>query len=153
MKSYRLSKIFINAITYIILTAFALVMLFPFLYMFSTSLKTPNDTFNYPPRFFPREQSTIELDGYDELLPLYFVLVDGEKKEYALVQNGVPAGVFADPNDLEVAYAVPLDFVKPAEGGGEVQLQDGTMQEIMDVPVGGDFATDSDESNNFRTIC
>ncbi|PKO10476.1 MAG: hypothetical protein CVU40_05075 [Chloroflexi bacterium HGW-Chloroflexi-2] len=137
MNSFRLSKILVNTITYIILTAFALVMLFPFLYMFATSLKTPNDTFTYPPRFFPREQSTIELDGYDEPLPLYFVLANGEKKEYALVQSGIPAGVYADPNDLETAFAVPLAFVKPAIGGGEVTLPDGTVQELMDVPVEG----------------
>jgi len=127
MNSFRLSKILVNTITYIILTAFALVMLFPFLYMFATSLKTPNDTFTYPPRLFPREQSTIELDGYDEPSPLYYVLANGEKKEYALVQSGVPAGVYADPNDLETAYAVPLAFVKPAIGGGEVTLPDAAV--------------------------
>ena len=137
MKSFRLSKILFNTITYIILTVFALVMLFPFLYMFATSLKTPNDTFTYPPRLFPREQSTIELDGYDEPLPLFLVLENGEKKEYALAQSGIPAGVYADPNDLETAYAVPLTFVKPTIGGGEVTLPDGTVQELMDVPVEG----------------
>ena len=137
MKSFRLSKILVNTITYIILTAFALVMLFPFLYMFATSLKTPNDTFTYPPRLFPREQSTIEIEGYDEPLPLFQVLANGDKKEYALVQSVIPSGVYADPNDLETAYAVPLELVKPAIGAAEVTLPDGTKQQLMDVPVEG----------------
>lgn len=137
MKSFHLSKILTNAAAYIVLTVFALVMLFPFLYMFATSLKTPDDTFNYPPRFFPREPSSITLAGYSEPLPLYYVTVNGEKREYALAQSGVPAGVYADPTDLEMTYAAPLDRVQPNASGKQVTLPDGSVQPLMDVPVSG----------------
>lgn len=137
MRSFRLSQIISNAGAYLILSVFALVMLFPFLYMFATSLKTPDDTFNYPPRFFPREQATIDMAGYDEPVPLYFVKIDNEKKEYALIQTGVPAGVFANPSDLDTTYAVPLDKAQPSAAGGEITLPDGTNQPIFDVTVNG----------------
>ncbi len=106
MKSFRLSKILFNTAAYLVLSVFALVMLFPFLYMFSTSLKTPNDTFNYPPRFFPRENEPLNLTDMTSHY-LFFVLENGEKKEYALAQTGIPAGVFADPTDLETHMQFP----------------------------------------------
>lgn len=137
MKSFRLSKLLTNAAAYLVLTAFALVMLFPFLYMFATSLKTPDDTFNYPPRFFPSEPSSISLAGYAEPVPLYYVTVNGVQREYALVKTGVPAGVYADPADLETTYPAPLENVQPSASGEQVTLPDGTSQPLMDVPVQG----------------
>ncbi|MCS6772519.1 MAG: hypothetical protein NZ693_00175, partial [Thermoflexales bacterium] len=71
--SYRLIRLFRAAVVYVILTLFAGVMLFPFLVMVFTSLKTPADTFSYPPRLLPTEQVTVELAGYDRPLPLHYV--------------------------------------------------------------------------------
>ena len=34
----------------------------------------------------PRNATTIEVGGYDEPLPLYFVDVDGQRAEYALAK-------------------------------------------------------------------
>jgi multiple sugar transport system permease protein len=137
MKSFRLSRILSNTAAYLILSVFALAMLFPFLYMFSTSLKTPDDTFNYPPRFFPSENVTITMAGYEKPLDLYFIEVDGEKMEYALVQTGVPAGVFVDPTDFETTYTLPLEkaqFIDPVK---EAKLPDGTTQPLYTATVDG----------------
>jgi ABC-type glycerol-3-phosphate transport system permease component len=137
MKSYRLSRFLTNMTAYIILSVFALGMIFPFIYMFATSLKTPDDVFNYPPQLFPRKGATIDLAGYEVPLPLYYISINGERKEYALVQSGVPAGIFADPENLEVTYTVPLEKAQLAKAGGEVTLPDGSTAPLLDVPVDG----------------
>ena len=79
IQSYRLVRFLNNFFLYLILTFFALVMIFPFLYMLTTSFKTPADTFRYPPRMMPRNAVTIAVDGYGEPLPLYYVDVDGQR--------------------------------------------------------------------------
>ena len=42
-----------RVIIYLLLIAFGLFMLFPFIYMVSTSLKVSSDVFHYPPRLLP----------------------------------------------------------------------------------------------------
>ena len=123
-----------NALAYIVLSAFALLMLFPFLYMFATSLKTPDDTYNYPPRFFPREQSTVQVEGYPDPLPMYYVEKDGQRRAFALAQQTVPAGVYAPPDALDQTVAVPLDQAVP---NGQTAVVDGQEQPLLDVPVDG----------------
>ena len=110
MSSYRFGQILTNLAAYIVLTAFAFVMLFPFLFMFATSLKTPDDTYNYPPRLFPREQKTMIMSGLKDPAPMYFINVNGKKTAYALVQTGISAGVFADPKDTTKTFPYPLEL-------------------------------------------
>ena len=45
---------------YATLIGVALIMLFPFAFMVAGALKTPEDTFRYPPKFLPRSASDIE---------------------------------------------------------------------------------------------
>ena len=137
MKSFKLSRILTNIGAYIVLTFFALIMLFPFIFMVTTSLKTPDDTFNYPPRLLPREGVEISLDGYPNQVPLYLIEKDGTKSEFALVETGIPAGIFAEMDDLSSTYSVPLDLVKPSANGDQFTLPDGSVQSVMDVPVNG----------------
>ena len=66
----KVSKILI----YIILVLIAVVMLFPAVWMFSTSLKSDYEIYRFPPTFFPEE---ITLSHYREvlnttMLPLFF---------------------------------------------------------------------------------
>jgi multiple sugar transport system permease protein len=89
---------------YLILTFFALIMLFPFIFMLTTSLKTPDDTFNYPPRLLPREGVEISLDGYAEPVPLYVIEKDGVQSQFALVESGIPAGIYAEVDNLANTY-------------------------------------------------
>ena len=39
-----------RALAYIVLIGFAAAMIFPFVFMAATALKTPDDTFRYPPK-------------------------------------------------------------------------------------------------------
>ncbi|MDJ0753422.1 MAG: carbohydrate ABC transporter permease [Ardenticatenaceae bacterium] len=108
IKSYSFSQFLKNSAVYLILSVFAFFMLFPFLFMLATSFKTPKDTFNYPPRLLPRDAVTIELEGQEEPVPLYFVDYEGQQEEFALVQEGVRIGVFASPDNLDETFDRPI---------------------------------------------
>ena len=140
MKStFRIFKFLGNLAVYAILLAFAWIMLYPFIYMFTTSLKYQTDTFRYPPRLLPREQQTATIIGDDEPKPLYYVDVDGEKVPYALVETNIKVGVYADPQDPDVTYTIPLTDVRPA-GRAEAQqtiLFNGVQTPVWIVPVDG----------------
>lgn len=86
-----------NLIVYVVLTAVALIMLFPFIFMFTTSFKEPKDTFVYPPRLLPREGLTTPVDG--EELPLYAVEYQGQTEAFVLVESGIRIGTFIDPEN------------------------------------------------------
>jgi ABC-type glycerol-3-phosphate transport system permease component len=139
IQSYRLLRYLNNFLVYFVLTAFALVMLFPFFYMLATSLKTPADTFRYPPRMFPREAAFTEVDGYESPLPLYYVEVDGEREEFALVKTNIRVGTYAPPSDLNATVERFVADVTPT--GGEADQQtvnvNGKDEKLFDVTVDG----------------
>ncbi len=124
---------------YGILTFFALVMVFPFLYMLTTSLKTPADTFRYPPRMLPRDQLTIQVPGYDDPLPVYLLEVDGEKRQFALTQSNIKIGIYAPPDDLQATVERHLSEVAPTGGAMTQQSTtiDGEEYKLFDVNVDG----------------
>ena len=116
INSQRLQKYLGNTAVYIILTFFALVMLFPFLVMLFTSFKQVEDTFVFPPRLLPREPITMEIAGFDEPLPIYNVDVNGEQREYVLVERSVKVADYAAPDDLDTTYLRESDLVQPTGG-------------------------------------
>jgi multiple sugar transport system permease protein len=145
IQSYRLLRFLNNFLVYFVLTFFALVMIFPFLYMLATSFKTPADTFRYPPRMLPRDAQTISVDGFDEPLPLYFVDVDGQRVEYALAKSNIKVGTYAPANDLTATVERRLTEVSPTGGamnqqkvtvnGEEMKLFDVTKDDGSVVPM------------------
>jgi len=139
MKSYRFVRFLNNFGVYFVLTFFAFVMLFPFFYMLSTSFKIPADTFRYPPRMLPRDPVTIQVEGYDEPLPLYFVEVDGARKEYALAKSNIKVGIYAPADDQTNTVERFLTEVKPT--GGVMNQQkitvNGEEVKLFDVEVDG----------------
>lgn len=139
MKSYRFVRFLSNFGVYFVLTFFAFVMLFPFLYMLSTSFKIPADTFRYPPRMLPRDPVTIQVEGYEEPLPLYFVEVDGVSKEYALAKSNIKVGVYAPADDQTNTVERFISEVKPT--GGVMNQQKVTINgeevKLFDVEVNG----------------
>ncbi|MGL4650222.1 MAG: hypothetical protein ACRC1H_12510, partial [Caldilineaceae bacterium] len=144
MKSMRFGDILVNALAYIVLIGFALIMLFPFIYMLTTSFKTPADTFRYPPRLLPRDPVTIEVAGFEEPLPLFFVEVDGERKQFALEEENIRVGIFVDPNDPATEYVVRASEVRPT-GGAMNQATvtfEGEEVKLFDVPLDGTRAED-----------
>jgi len=106
---------------YLVLTLFAFVMIFPFLYMIMTSLKTTDDVFRYPPELLPLSSETITFN--DEQVALYTFVIDGE--EVQLVPSGekLPHFFFTTPELInaddkrssEIVVAIPREQV---EAGG-----------------------------------
>ncbi len=119
LQSYRLVRFLSNLVVYVVLTFFALVMIFPFIYMIATSLKIPSDTFRYPPRLLPRDPVSITLEGFKEPLPLYYVTVDGQKKEFALARSNIKIGQYVDPTNPALTAERRLTEVKPTGGAME----------------------------------
>ncbi len=139
MRSYHLGRLITNTLVYIILILFAFFMLFPFIYMFSTSLKYQKDTFRYPPRLMPMQGITTQVEGFDEPLPLFFVDYNGEERKFALTESGIKIGIYAEPNNLEVTYERPLTQVKPTGGvvNQAIVMVNGKEEKLFDVDVEG----------------
>lgn len=139
IQSYRLLRFLNNFVIYFVLTFFAVVMLFPFLYMLTTSFKIPSDTFRYPPRMLPRDPVEITVTGYDKPLPLYYVDVEGQQKEYALAKSNIKVGTYAPLGDLNATVERYLTEVKPTGGAMNPQsvTVNGKEEKLFDVEVDG----------------
>ncbi len=119
---------------YLILLAVAAIMLFPFVFMAATALKTPDDTFRYPPKVWPRTPAAAEVGG--EQVELFSVDVPGAGSQTVyLAESGVDAGLFAPPDDPERQLAWPLEL---ATATGATAMVDGEAVPIYSVRVGND---------------
>jgi len=138
-RSYKLARFLQNLAIYLILIFFALIMLFPFFYMLSTSFKLPADTFRYPPRMLPRDPMTTEVAGFDEALPLYYVDYEGAQREFALARSNIKVGQYAQADKLDVTYERWLSDVKPTGGAMDPQKVtiNGKEEKLYDVEVDG----------------
>lgn len=138
-KSYHLGTLIRNLAVYATLTFFALVMLFPFLYMLTTSFKTPADTFRYPPRMLPRDPASIEVAGFDRSLPLYYVTHNGQEREFALAQSNLRTGTFAPADNLQATVERLLTDVSPTggEGSQKTVIVNGKDEKLYDITLDG----------------
>jgi multiple sugar transport system permease protein len=125
-----------KVLVYAILSIFAAMMIFPFIFMFGTSLKTATDSFSFPPRVLPRDQLTTTFQG--EEVPLFVVSIDGADREVALVEDGIRSGLFALSDDPEDTIAWPLDLVEATGTTVEYEIE-GEVEalEVFRVPVDG----------------
>ena len=139
IKSYRLIRFLNNLIVYIALTFFALIMLFPFIYMIATSLKIPADTFRYPPRILPRDPVSVSVEGYQNPLPLFYVESGAEKKEFALSKSNIKVGKYIDPSNPSVTAERKLTEVKPTGGAMDQKTTtvNGKEEKLFDVEIDG----------------
>jgi alpha-1,4-digalacturonate transport system permease protein len=81
-----------------------------------SSFKSGIEINRFPPRFFPYQQRTVEVDGYDEPLQLFEVTFeDGTTRELAQVRRvGIEAQLI-DPENPEELIKVNIDAREPAE--------------------------------------
>ena len=129
----NLTTILLRVLIYISLSLFALVMIFPFLYMLMTSLKTSNDVYRFPPQLFPLSPETIEVDGSDR--SLYTFTVDGQPRILILTDERERFGFFTtaeqidadSPRDSRVEVAVPIDDA--VETGEDLTVTDSSGDE------------------------
>ncbi len=127
-----------KVVIYGVLAVFAAMMLFPFIFMFGTSLKTAADSFSFPPRVLPRDQLTTTFQG--EEVPLFVVSIDGESRDAALVEEGIRSGLFALSDDPEDTIAWPLDLVEATGSTVDFEIE-GEVEtlEVFRVPVDGEI--------------
>lgn len=102
----------IKSITTFILAAGAVVILFPFAYMITTSLKDQSQLRSDPLSFLPRKPIFSEVNGKEE--PTYEVTINGEVRRMALIKN-IPGkkGIFVDPAQPDITYELLLDEQRP----------------------------------------
>jgi multiple sugar transport system permease protein len=79
------------------------------------------------------------VEGYDEPLPLYYVEVDGVRKEFALAKSNIKVGTYAPADDLESTVERYLTEVKPTGGATNQQTVtvNGEEVKLFDVEVDG----------------
>ncbi len=102
-------------LAYALLTGFAFLMIFPFLYMITASLKTSDDVFRNPPRLLPLSQQTTDVDG--EQVGLYEFNVDGQTRTFILTDESERFGFLTtedlllvdEPRDSDITLQILFD--------------------------------------------
>ncbi len=139
-------ELILRGIAYILLTGFAFLMIFPFLYMITTSLKTSNDVFRYPPELLPLSPEQTNYNGEEKTL--YLLTVNGEEREMVLTDERVRFGFFTtqelinvdDSRSSEILVEMPLDDATDLEQEVILQESDGDDDEfdLYSVPYEGE---------------
>jgi multiple sugar transport system permease protein len=110
-------RLLLKSITTLFLAAGAGVIMIPFLYLLSTSVKDRDQLRQSPPPLIPIAATTVEINGQAE--PLYQVTIDGKVREMALIKNRPEGkGLFVDPanpdqtHELLIAGQIPLRHIE-----------------------------------------
>jgi multiple sugar transport system permease protein len=148
-RAYTIRVWVTRILIYALLIVVAFFMLFPFIYMVTTSLKTANDVFHSPPRLFPYSPVTTVYNN--EVVPLYNI--DG--KVLVLAEEGIRFDFFTTADRIntesarqsEILVQLPADTatatgatVTVGDDDYEVYtvtLADGSTQELLRAYSGG----------------
>lgn len=118
---------------YASLTVAGLVVLIPFLFALSGSMKTAEDVFTYPPRMLPHVPATATVNG--EELPVFTVpLADGSTADLARVENGTSLREFRQVDDPDFILVAPRDSLEPT---GTTVTVDGDEKDVYLVTIDG----------------
>jgi multiple sugar transport system permease protein len=135
----------LRVLAYALLLGFGYIIIFPFLYMMSTSFKTSTDVFRYPPKLLPYSPATTELSG--KQVPLYELEVSGQKRTMVSTGEQVRFGFFTtedkvnvdNPRASQLVTQIPMD--EAILTGETVSLKNSTgvdeTFEVFGVPVDG----------------
>ena len=129
--------------TYALLVGIGIVFIFPFVFMFTTSLKTSEEVFRYPPQLLPTQAKTVIVEGQPDPVDVYEITLDGTTYEMIPVETGVPAGVFAAPGSPATTVVWPLDqsmAVIDAQGVPVTAVVAGETLPLFDVTMDGKTA-------------
>ncbi|MGB7979517.1 MAG: carbohydrate ABC transporter permease [Candidatus Nanopelagicales bacterium] len=120
-------------VVYGTLTVAGLVVLIPFLFALSGSMKTAEDVFTYPPRALPYVPATATVNGQE--LPVFSVpLAGGGTADLARVENGTSLREFRQVGDPEFVLVSPRDALEPT---GTTVLVDGDEKDLYLVTIDG----------------
>jgi alpha-1,4-digalacturonate transport system permease protein len=86
------------------------------LWLVLSSFKTSAEVVKFPPRLLPYRQETVDVEGYEEPLPLYNVTMeDGSVVQLAQVRRIGLEGQMVDPSNPEEIIKVHIDDREPVE--------------------------------------
>jgi alpha-1,4-digalacturonate transport system permease protein len=107
---------FTDIATYAYLVLGTLVMFGPVVWLVLSSFKTPAEIATFPPRLLPYRQETVEVEGYDEPLPLYEItLEDGSTAVLAQVRRIGLEAQMIDPANPDEIIKVNIEDRRPVE--------------------------------------
>jgi alpha-1,4-digalacturonate transport system permease protein len=105
-----------DMITYLYLTFGVILMFGPVIWLVLSSFKTSAEVVKFPPRLWPYRQETIQVQGYDEPLPLYDVtLEDGSTVQMAQVRRIGLEAQMVDPASPDEIVKVHINDRQPVE--------------------------------------
>jgi alpha-1,4-digalacturonate transport system permease protein len=105
---------FTDVISYLYLIAGIFVMFGPVIWVVFSSFKTQSALIEFPPKFLPYAEETVEVEGYDEPLPLYSVTMeDGSEQILAQVRRVGIEAQMVDPENPEEIIKVPIEAREP----------------------------------------
>jgi alpha-1,4-digalacturonate transport system permease protein len=105
-----------DMLTYLYLTLGVIVMFGPVIWLVLSSFKTSAEVVKFPPRLWPYRQETVQVEGYDEPLPLYEVtLEDGSTVQMAQVRRVGLEAQLIDPANPEEIVKVHINDRQPVE--------------------------------------
>ena len=109
--SGRGNELLSKSITTLILASGSILILIPFLFMITTSLKDPAQIRSDSMSMLPRKPKTAEVLGKDE--PLYRVIFDGQTQELALIRK-MPEGMgqFVEPTQPDIIHELKINDQK-----------------------------------------
>ncbi len=103
-----------DILSYLYLLAGVLVMFGPVLWVVFSSFKTQAALIEFPPKLLPYTGKTVEVEGYEEPLPLYTVTMeDGNQKTLAQVRRVGIEAQLVDPENPDEIIKVPIEDREP----------------------------------------
>jgi alpha-1,4-digalacturonate transport system permease protein len=100
-----------DVLTYAYLVAGVLVMFGPVAWLLLSSFKTQQNLLEFPPTLLPLAQSTAEVEGYAQPLPLYDVILeDGSEARLAQVRRIGLMAQMVDPAAPAEVVQVPIEL-------------------------------------------
>ena len=103
-------------LTYIYLTLGTIIMFGPVIWLVLSSFKSSGEVVKFPPRLLPYHQEMMEVEGYDEPLPMYrATLEDGTVKNLAQIRRIGLESQLVDPANPEEVIKVRIENREPLE--------------------------------------
>ncbi len=109
-----------DVITYVYLVVGTVLMFGPVLWLVMSSFKSQASLYNFPPTFLPYRQETVQVEGYEEPLPLYDItFADGTTRRLAQIAR---VGIVVRMIDPDQPDMEPLEInLREIQSRAEVQ--------------------------------
>lgn len=105
-----------DMITYLYLGLSVVIMFGPVVWLILSSFKSSAEVVKFPPRLLPYRQETVDIEGYDEPLPLFeATLEDGSTAVLAQVRRIGLEAQMVDPENPDDIIKVNINDREPVE--------------------------------------